>query len=88
MSKSPITCHGIALLLERPLPKCASTNLAIRIVLDSSTGKPAKGVAIALQEYHSVPGRENMNVFQPIATGYVPLPFAGDAEQTNKYPSQ
>ncbi|KIM79784.1 hypothetical protein PILCRDRAFT_822959 [Piloderma croceum F 1598] len=38
-------------------------------VLDSSTGKPAKGVAVTLQGYRSVPGNDNMNMFEPMATG-------------------
>jgi len=37
-------------------------------VLDSSTGKPAKGVQISLQGCHSVPGTQN-DVFQPMASG-------------------
>jgi len=38
-------------------------------VLDSSIGKPVKGVEVSLQEYRSVPGSANMNMFEPMATG-------------------
>jgi len=38
-------------------------------VLDSSTGKPAKGVEVSLQGYHPVPGNAHMNMFEPMATG-------------------
>jgi len=39
-------------------------------VLDSSTGKPAEGVQVSLQQYHELEGSDIVNIFEPLATGH------------------
>ncbi|KAG5647775.1 hypothetical protein DXG03_008498 [Asterophora parasitica] len=82
MSKSPITCHG---QFTRPL---SSQSLSSFLVLDSSTGKPAEGVFIRLQQFE-VSTTGGPDIFQPLAKGYTNadgrcldlLPPAGSLEE-------
>jgi len=38
-------------------------------VLDASTGKPAEGVEVTLQQYNHLPGSDNIDIFEPLAKG-------------------
>ena len=68
MKRSPITCHG------------QSYNLIVvffffywksRSVLDSSTGKPAEGVTVKLQQLET--SGHGVDVFRPLAEGFDPM---------------
>jgi hypothetical protein len=63
MSKSPITCHGKYLALYSP---CLALTFS---VLDSSTGKPAEGIDIRLQEFKAAQNDHSPDVFRPLARG-------------------
>jgi 5-hydroxyisourate hydrolase len=38
-------------------------------VLDASTGKPAEGVEVTLQQYSRMPGSDNIDIFEHLAKG-------------------
>lgn len=66
--KSPITCHGIYALLSRSLSAYIQIFISFT-VLDSSTGKPAQGVAVALQRHRKISEEGDVFSFDPIAHG-------------------
>ena len=63
MSKSPITCHGKGFFYCTISDQRRSTSMTPK-VLDSSTGKPAQGVAIHLEYLES-------DIFHPLVKGYI-----------------
>ena len=66
MSKSPITCHGTQYALDIGVVAVAHQ---LYTVLDASTGKPAEGVEIQLQEYKHVQAENASFAFDPLAKG-------------------
>ena len=66
MSKSPITCHGVQYAFDVSVVAVAHE---VHTVLDASTGKPAEGVEIQLQEYKHVQAENASFAVDPLAKG-------------------
>lgn len=62
MTSSPITCHG-----NTYFPSSLDRYLFFSTVLDSSTGKPAEGVVIRLQQLEL--SEDELDIFHPLADG-------------------